>query len=523
MSSTQATISIVKGIAGAGIFALPYAFAQAGLLAGVISTLLLAFLSSYSITLLVTVKQRAFGTASVTYLDVARRILGDEAARLASVAVVACSLGVATAYLDFIRCMAKSLWPLAAASYGSGSFLVPVLPVIIALCLLRSYRLLSLTALIGDVSILLGALCVVLFGLSNVNSTSNDPSLDSTVSPLSTSDYLLKPATFPLFLSTAAFLFCVHFFILPIQSNMQQPAHFPRSVRHSFLATALFNAAFGSVGLLCFRAPSSVVLDNIQGGLWVWSVKLLLIVDMVFSYAVVFFPGRELIENALLGRDSPPSSPDYQRGAVVSETTLLRQDSELSEDADSVVPVSAFTLHSTPFPSSHHVAVASNSPSPSSSSASPSARRPALQHSFSSPSFPSSTSFSFFTSLSSDAQRNLIRVALVLFTALLALCVPMFSVVIALVGGLSMTSLGFVFPPLMALRLTRARPSKRPTAERGSDGGAEQGDELEEGWKGVLVYGGLIVFGVAIMLLTVVTSVGNITAALQSDAPLESC
>ena len=528
LSSTQATISIVKGIAGAGIFALPYAFAQSGLLAGVAATLLLALLSSYSITLLVAVKRAVFGGAAVTYLDVSQRILGDEAARLASVAVVACSLGVATAYLDFIRCMCKSLLPAIAESYGSGVFLLPVLPIVIALCLLRSYRLLSLTALIGDVSILLGALCVVSYGLSSVRSSAADSSPASTADSFSTSDYLLKPSTFPLFLSTAAFLFCVHFFILPIQANMQHPAHFSRSVRHSFLLTSLFNVAFGTIGLLCFRSPSSVVLDNIEGGVWVWSVKLLLCVDMVFSYAVVFFPGRELIEHALLGKDSPPSSPDGSRGAVLSETSMLRQDSEQSEeDGDSVIPVSALTLHSTPFPSSQHVVVASAASSASSSPASPSARRPLLRPSFSSPSFPSSYSFSLFASLSPDTHRNLIRTALVLFTALLALCVPMFSVVIALVGGLSMTSLGFVFPPLMALRLTRGGSGKRVPSGSGRGSGGSDGetdeDGLEVGWRGTVIYVGLIAFGVVIMLLTVVTSVRNIVTALQSEGPLESC
>lgn len=528
MSSTQATISIVKGIAGAGIFALPYAFAQSGLLSGIVATLLLAFLSSYSITLLVTVKRHAFGSAAVTYLDVAQRILGDEAARLASVAVVACSMGVSTAYLDFIRCMCKSLWPSIGAAYGSGVFLIPVLPVIIALCLLRSYRLLALTALIGDVSIFLGALCVVSYGLSSFSSATS--SLPSTAADFSASDYLLKPSTFPVFLSTAAFLFCVHFFILPIEANLQHPTHFTRSVRHSFLLTALFNAAFGSIGLLCFRSPSPVVLDNIEGGMWVWSVKLLLCIDMIFSYAVVFFPGRELIENAVLGRDSPPSSPEGSRGAVVSETSLLRQESEEQmeeEEGDSVVPVSAVTLHSTPFPSSHHVTVvASTSSTSNSSPASPSSHRPALRHSFSSPSFPSSHSFSFLSSLSPDTLRNLVRTALVLFTVLLALCVPMFSVVISLVGGLSMTSLGFVFPPLMALRLVRNGSTKRlagSSRSAGSGGEEEEEGALEGGWRGVSVYVGLIVFGVVIMLLTVVTSARHIVAALQLDAPLESC
>ena len=526
MSSAQATISIIKGIAGAGIFALPYAFAQSGLLSGVVATLFLALLSSYSITLLVAVKRHAFGSAAVTYLDVAQRILGDEAARLASVAVVACSLGVSTAYLNFIRCMCSSLWPLTAASYGSGLFLVPVLPVIIALCLLRSYRLLSLTALIGDVSILLGALCVVSYGLSSLTTVASNNATPIAAEPFSTSDYLLKPSTFPLFLSIAAFLFCVHFFVLPIEAHMLKPALFSRSVRQSFAVTALFNAAFGAIGLLCFRSPHSVVLDNIEGGVWVWSVKLLLCVDMVFSYAVVFFPGRELIEHALLGKDSPPSSPDGSRGAVLSETSLLRQDSDehTEEDGDNVIPVSAVTLHSTPFPSSQHVFVASATSSTASSPASPSqSRRPALRQSFSSPSFSSSFSFSFFSSLSPDVHRNLIRVALVLFTALLALCVPMFSVVISLVGGLSMTSLAFVFPPVMALRLVRSGSGKRMAGGNDGSGDVAAEDGLESGWRGVAVYVGLIAFGVSIMLLTVVTSARNIVAALQSDAPLESC
>ena len=495
LTTGQATVSLVKGIAGAGIFAIPWALLQSGLLAGVLGIACLALLSSTSIKLLASIKRAMFGSASVTYLHVGERVLGEDAGRLIAASICACSFGVCTVYLTFIRCMGSSLFPQLSAAWPSAVFLLPALPVIVGLCLLRSYRMLALTALIGDFSIFLGALCVVLSGVSSLSAA---PLSASLLWPHPSSDLLLKPHTFPLFLSTAAFLFCVHFFILPIEANMQNPSRdFPRAVDRSFLVTAVFNALFGVVGLVCFANPNAIVLDNVRGGAWVTAVKVLLCLDMVFSYAVVFFPGREIIENALLGTDSPPSSPPLDRySAVASE-----------DDPDHAMPPAVAVSGVRSLLSPQYVAAAIEDIAPSSPSwASPMA------------------------ALSLEGRRNVIRVSLVMFTVLVALCVPLFSVVVGLVGGLSMTALGFVFPPLMALRLRKVERQARmggehavlvPSAGWRGDGARKDGWLAD--WLELSYYAGLIGFGVLIMLLTVVTSGFNIVHALQSDAPMHSC
>ena len=494
LTSTQATISLIKGIAGAGSFALPFAFSQSGLLAGLLALALLAFLSSSSIKLLASIKRSLFGSATVTYLDLGERVLGEDAAHLITAAVCACSLGVSTAYLDFISCMGSSLVP--EWKGPSAVFLIPALPVIVALCLLRSYRLLSFTALIGDAAILLGTACVLLSGLSTLLSS---PTLVSAVTlwPHPTSELLLRPSTFPLFLSTAAFLFCVHFFVLPIEANMQHPSHFDHAVDSSFLITAIANAAFGVLGLLLFPHPSAIILDNVRGSWWVAAIKGLLCVDMVFSYAVVFFPGREIVENALLGRDSPPSSPSLDRYAVASE----------DEQADSIIPLTT-AAPTAPLASAHHVRV--------SGGASSATRWPFVSGPLS--------------SLSMEGRRDVIRVSLVALTVVLAVSIPQFSVVLSLVGGLSMTALGFVFPPLMALRLRQWERAGNvgeegdrllPISQWRGVGLPKQGKAAE--WMELAYYATLLCFGVLIMALTVVTSVASIAHALQSDAPLSSC
>ena len=491
MSTTEATFSVVKGIAGAGMMALPYAFLQSGLLAGVVGVFILAALSSSSIKLLASIKRSLYGDAPVTYLDVGVRVLGEDAGKLISAAVCACSLGVSTAYLVFIQCTGRSLFPQLSA-LPSAVFVLAALPVILTLVLLRSYRLLAFTALIGDVSILLGTLCVVLSGLSGMSASGAGGS-PPVWWPHPTSDLLVKPATFPLFLSTAAFLFCVHFFIIPVQNAMAEPSQFPVAVNRSFVITAAVNAAFGVVGLLCYANPSAIILNDVQGSGWVAAVKALLCLDMIFSYAVVFVPGREIVENALLGRESPPSSPVDRRMSVANGdgddfhsagvSVLPLQRSRSSGLVDSPEPISWWQLTS-----------------------------PA-------------------SSMSLDGRRNVIRAALVLVTVVLAISLPWFGVVISLVGGLSMTALGFVFPPLMALRLRQV--------ERQSAGGAALGEEERllpsQGWRGDgvrkpreewmewLYYLFLIAFGVLIMALTIVTSTLDILRILRSDAPINSC
>ena len=490
MSTTEATFAVVKGIAGAGLFALPSAFAQSGLLAGVVGVVVLAALSSSSIKLLASIKRSLYGDAPVTYLDVGVRVLGEDAGKLISAAVCACSLGVSTAYLVFIQCMGKSLFPQLFA-LPSAIFVLAALPIILTLVLLRSYRILALTALIGDVSILLGTLCVVLSGLTAMSASRGGDS-PSPLWPHPTSDLLVKPATFPLFLSTAAFLFCVHFFILPISNSMANPSQFSVAVDRSFVITAVVNAAFGVVGLLCYPNPSAIVLNDVKGSGWVAAVKALLCLDMIASYSVVFWPGREIVENALLGRESPPSSPVDRRMSVAN-----------GEGDSHSAAISVLPLHR-----SRSSGLVDNP-------------EPISWWQLTSPA----------SSLSLDGRRNVIRVALVGVTVVLAISLPWFGVVISLVGGLSMTALGFVFPPLMALRL---RQMERQSA------GAEalgEGERLlpSQGWRGDgvrkpreewmewLYYLLLIAFGVLIMALTIITSTLDILRILRSDAPINSC
>ena len=285
MTQTQATFSIVKGVAGAGIFALPFAFLQAGLVGGVLGVTLLAFLSASSIKLLVRVKRRVFGSHAVTYLDVAERVLGEEAGKLVTVAVVACSLGVSTAYLDFIRCMGRSLLPsVAAVVTVHGVFLLPVLPIVIALCLLqlvppallhcshrrRQHRAgRSLRRRVRRSRALRIHHCRLSpHPLSTGRCHGVRPAGEACHLPVSSSP---RPPSSSL----------IHFFILPVESNMARARACSPPQWTALSSSPLpANTAFGVLGLLCFPSPASIVLDNVRGGAVVSVVKLLLCVDL---------------------------------------------------------------------------------------------------------------------------------------------------------------------------------------------------------------------------------------------------
>src|SRR6185503_14701784 len=134
----------------------------------------------------------------------------------------------ATAYLDFIVCLTSAIFP----SASSGAVLLVALPVISFLSLLRSFRHLAFSAVLGDVAIVSGALCVLLYGFFVLGLSG------SAVSHISTESWLyFKARTFPAFLGVAAFLFSVHFFALPIENAMQQPQRFDAAVDKSFVIT----------------------------------------------------------------------------------------------------------------------------------------------------------------------------------------------------------------------------------------------------------------------------------------------
>jgi amino acid permease len=189
-----------------------------------------------------------------------------------------------------------------------------VSPCFFGLALLRSFRLLAVTSIIGDVVMVGAFAALIAYGFANPHYGSFAlPDL-----PVDASDFLAS-------VQTATFQFAVHVSMLPISQAMSHPqAEFAPVVYRSFTFAVIINAVFGLVGYGLFRSgtanPVTLNLGCMPGandpasgfvctnpepewGLQhtlVTAVQLLLCVNVLFTLPVILSAAREIIENEVL-------------------------------------------------------------------------------------------------------------------------------------------------------------------------------------------------------------------------------
>jgi amino acid permease len=198
--------------------------------------------------------------------------------------------------------------------------MVLLFPCVLGLALLRSFRYLAFTSILGDIAVLAGLVGTVSFGVAQGASFTPPSSLPA-----------VNVAELPRAAGNIAFLFLIHAVVLPIAQSMRSssppsspcaaslkhadPGHsislnvgggaeapHPRSFATvawaSYAVITLGNVAFGGICYALFSdrtAPN--VLQNLQSGsAGVTAIQLLLCVDLLFTIPMVLAAGREICE-----------------------------------------------------------------------------------------------------------------------------------------------------------------------------------------------------------------------------------
>eukprot|EP00566_Odontella_aurita_P015415 CAMPEP_0113598632 /NCGR_PEP_ID=MMETSP0015_2-20120614/41701_1 /TAXON_ID=2838 /ORGANISM="Odontella" /LENGTH=349 /DNA_ID=CAMNT_0000506683 /DNA_START=47 /DNA_END=1094 /DNA_ORIENTATION=+ /assembly_acc=CAM_ASM_000160 len=295
MTRWQASASIMKAVMGAGSFALPWAFSKMGYVAGPATLLLLMALSVESIKMLVASRRMALAASSsiaASYVEVARAAFGPIGAVLSYAASISASVGVCGSYLVFIAANVLSLFP-SGSEGGSngvsqGVLVFAVLPIAVLLSAVRDVGRLALASLLGDASVILGMLVVLVYGGAYVE---NFGERCVAVAPI---------ASMPLAFGAVGFLFFIHFLVIPIESAMMRPEEFEDVLNVTFLACAVISAGFGILGYLFFgEETEQIVILNVEGSFFVSAVKILLCIDLLLTYPVVMRPSIEIVEKSL--------------------------------------------------------------------------------------------------------------------------------------------------------------------------------------------------------------------------------
>jgi len=304
-SKLSAATNLAKCICGAGSFALPHVFLNEGIIGGSIALIACGLLATYTMKLLSDMK---IETNTRSYVELAQRTLGPKAGNLVFALTLSASLGVCSSYLVFMGQTLDSL----SCDVTSSNLIRQLFPdvstvtweiilsaLLFPLTLLRSYAVFAFTSGLGVAAVLGGILVTLASGILvqpgggfvyALHAVMEQPMLPSSFA-----------AAFGNSFGTVAFLFCINFLTFPIMNSMKEPREYNDAIQYAVLGTATFNIIFA---VLCVgfygEETGDLVLENLGNGPYLSALKVLLCVDLLFTFPMVFSSGRHIMENALI-------------------------------------------------------------------------------------------------------------------------------------------------------------------------------------------------------------------------------
>uniref|UniRef100_A0A7S0C7M1 Amino acid transporter transmembrane domain-containing protein n=1 Tax=Proboscia inermis TaxID=420281 RepID=A0A7S0C7M1_9STRA len=270
-------------------------------------------------------------TNTASYVELAKSVLGEGMGRLVFGLTLGASLGVCSSYLVFIGQTLASL----SCDADSSNILRVYFPdvsvvtwevwsaaILIPLCLLRSYKIFAFTSALGVVAVVGG------LGVTVASGIFVDPGGGLITALQHVGEQRMFPSNladaFGGSFGTVAFLFCINFLTFPIMNSMERPVEYPRAISNAVTLTALVNIVFA---ILCVgfygENTQDLVLANLGNGPTLSILKLLLCVDLFFTFPIVFSSGRQIMELAII---RPPiiSTLELSDGSVPPAVSVAR-------------------------------------------------------------------------------------------------------------------------------------------------------------------------------------------------------
>ena len=310
----SAATNLGKCICGAGSFALPHVFLTEGVLGGTLALSICAYLAT--LTMQSINNSRSYletkEKAPRSYVDLAEMSLGKSTSKLVFALTLAASLGVCSTYIAFIgqtltslsmdaesNNVIRSVFPDVSETTWEISTALAVFP----LSLVRNYSVFAFTSALGVTAVLGGIIVTLTYGILVDPGGGVFDALEA-VTELRMWPESLADAFGGSF-GTIAYLFCVNFLTFPIINSMKDPSkEYNDSVSYAVSAIWIVNLIFAIVCLGFYGDQTQdLVLQNLNNGPYLSALKILLCVDLFFTFPVVFSSGRQILENALLKSD----------------------------------------------------------------------------------------------------------------------------------------------------------------------------------------------------------------------------
>mmetsp|Transcript_24116 Transcript_24116/g.50488 ORF Transcript_24116/g.50488 Transcript_24116/m.50488 type:complete len:522 (+) Transcript_24116:151-1716(+) len=333
----SAAINLGKCICGAGSFALPHVFLEEGVLGGTLAMMVCAFLAMNTMQ---SINRSRYLVSSsqqqpppTSYVDLTKLALGDAASKLVFTLTLVASLGVSSTYIVFVGQTLASL----SADALSGNIVHTLAPdidettweaitaaTVFPLSLVRNYGVFAFTSALGVTAVLGGIFVTLAYGVLV------DPGGGIGVAFSAVSHLKMWPDSFSDAFGgsfgTIAYLFCINFLTFPILNSMKDAKNdYDGAISSAVAVIWTVNALFAIVCLGFYGDETQdLVLQNLDNGPYLSALKILLCVDLLFTFPVVFSSGRQILENVLIGdgTDKKEGGEDDSASLALSRTAV---------------------------------------------------------------------------------------------------------------------------------------------------------------------------------------------------------
>ncbi|KAI8090213.1 transmembrane amino acid transporter protein-domain-containing protein [Gilbertella persicaria] len=296
-SPGKALFMLLKAFIGTGVIFLPGSFVSGGLVLSIVLMVLLASICCVAFQILVKAQQSIGGS----YGDVAQHLYGAYLRHLIQFFLCISQMGFVCSYMIFISeniGIVVDTVNNCNAPFAAKYYIWIILAVIIPICWVRKIAKLSPIAVIADIFIAFGLICILYFSSAQIH----DHGVGQNI-------ILVNQNTFGLMIGTAIFSYEGIGMVLPIVNGMKDPKKFPMVLNLGMLICAVVFTLIGSIGYIAYGdITQASVVANIPRAPLSTTVQVLYAIAMIFSSPFMLYPPLTIIEKYIFGNRSGTKS-----------------------------------------------------------------------------------------------------------------------------------------------------------------------------------------------------------------------